>query len=778
MTFRRRETAEIAALGGQRKTSWRRTASGGLAILAFMAGAAACNRNPVAQRQHYMDLGNRYFQEKRYGEAIIEYKNALKGDSTYGEGNYRLGLALLQQGRWGPAADSFSNVIKYSPDNLDARLRLGSIETAGGQYAEAGEQAQEVLNRDSQNASAHLLLGQIQLQQKNFKNADEEFRRASELAPNEAVAYGNMGLAELLNGDYEAAEKNFQRAKELNPKDPQYVVNWANFYRSRQKPERAEQILQQAMTENPTAIEIPFALADLYVYEGRTEDAKRLLDRTAEDSKHYEDPEPKVADFYYLHNDAEAALGLYVPLAQKHPSDKSLVESIVLCYLQLGSWADAERWLDKENKNERDSTYEILRARVYIGEYRMRDAISNLQAVLRNDTGNILAHYYLAQADLKGGDPEGAKAELVGVLELQPGYISALLGLGDLSLQKNDPGVALEYANQIITQSYWMVDAHLLAGNAYILRGNLRAALKEFQIAKSLTPHRPQVEERVGRVLAAEGQYGEAEKAYEDALNTDPGYGLALGGLAESLVARGQTDRAFARINEQVERQPGFCQLHLVRGEFCLTQGNWDCAEQSFQKAIEMNEYDVSGYVGLARLYSAMKRKDDALTEVESAQAKFPEFLPTYIQHAQLLEQREEFERAKEVYRQALQVNSNYVAALNGLAWMYCEHNGPLDEALELAQRAKKQAPDDPHVNDTLAWIYYKQGLYPSAVGLLESAVASDPKNPIFDFHLGIVYLSLGKPDQARRTLQTALRSGLNPEDARAAKQALQKAGA
>jgi tetratricopeptide (TPR) repeat protein len=128
-------------------------------------------------------------------------------------------------------------------------------------------------------------------------------------------------------------------------------------------------------------------------------------------------------------------------------------------------------------------------------------------------------------------------------------------------------------------------------------------------------------------------------------------------------------------------------------------------------------------------------------------------------------------------YQDALQIDPSYVPALNNLAWLYCERGESLNEALELAQQAKKQEPDDAHVNDTLGWIYYKKGLYPSAVGLLESAVAKNPKDPGYQFHLGMVYVNIGKQEQGRKTLQAALRVGLNPEEARAAKEALQKIG-
>ena len=115
--------------------------------------------------------------------------------------------------------------------------------------------------------------------------------------------------------------------------------------------------------------------------------------------------------------------------------------------------------------------------------------------------------------------------------------------------------------------------------------------------------------------------------------------------------------------------------------------------------------------------------------------------------------------------------------SLSNLARLYADHGGSLSDALELAQKAKTEQPDDAGVNDTLGWVYYKQGLYRSAVPALEAAVAKNPQVAKFQFHLGMAYLAVGQPAQAHACLQTALQSGLSSDDARSAQDALQKSG-
>ena len=99
--------------------------------------------------------------------------------------------------------------------------------------------------------------------------------------------------------------------------------------------------------------------------------------------------------------------------------------------------------------------------------------------------------------------------------------------------------------------------------------------------------------------------------------------------------------------------------------------------------------------------------------------------------------------------------------AANNLAYMYAEQGANLDKALQLAISAKKRMPDNPIVDDTIGWIYYKQGHFDLAVTSLESAVKQLRDHAELLVHLGLTYAKLGETQKARETLERALK--LNP---------------
>jgi Tfp pilus assembly protein PilF len=215
----------------------------------------------------------------------------------------------------------------------------------------------------------------------------------------------------------------------------------------------------------------------------------------------------------------------------------------------------------------------------------------------------------------------------------------------------------------------------------------------------------------------------------------------------------------------------------VAKAEVCIALKDWLCAERSYQEVLNLNPYHVNGYLALAHIYAATNRPQSMIQEYENARRKFPEYLPTYALLAQAYEYVGNFEGARQTYQAALKVDPSSYQTMSSLARLDADHGGSLSDALELAQKAKTEQPDDPGVNDTLGWIYYKQGLYRSAVPPLEVAVSRNPRVAKFHFHLGMAYLAAGQTTQAHSSLQTALQSGLTGEEAHSAQDALQKPG-
>ena len=58
---------------------------------------------------------------------------------------------------------------------------------------------------------------------------------------------------------------------------------------------------------------------------------------------------------------------------------------------------------------------------------------------------------------------------------------------------------------------------------------------------------------------------------------------------------------------------------------------------------------------------------------------------------------------------------------------------------------------------DTLGFIYYKKGLYDSAVVEFTNSLKMIPDNAMVRFHLGLTYYNKGNNDRAKKELKKAL---------------------
>jgi tetratricopeptide (TPR) repeat protein len=123
-----------------------------------------------------------------------------------------------------------------------------------------------------------------------------------------------------------------------------------------------------------------------------------------------------------------------------------------------------------------------------------------------------------------------------------------------------------------------------------------------------------------------------------------------------------------------------------------------------------------------------------------------------------LEERRGNWEKAQTLYEKVQNIQPDEPASANNLSYLLLEHGGNVDRALALAQTARRAMPNSVNTADTLAWAYYKKGIYTSAIDLLEENVKKAPQDSTYYYHLGLAYEKSNKVEQARNMLQHAIK--------------------
>jgi len=165
----------------------------------------------------------------------------------------------------------------------------------------------------------------------------------------------------------------------------------------------------------------------------------------------------------------------------------------------------------------------------------------------------------------------------------------------------------------------------------------------------------------------------------------------------------------------------------------------------------------------------SLKRFDEALTlltNIEKLARGDEKILNTffYFRYGATYEEAGRFAEAEKMLRKSIDLDPRHHQALNYLGYMFAEENRNLKEAEKLISTALALSPDNPGYQDSLGWVYHRQGRYEQAKTLFLKALAKVPDNPEILEHLGHAHYQLGETQEALLTWRQAMRHSENPD--------------
>jgi tetratricopeptide (TPR) repeat protein len=331
---------------------------------------------------------------------------------------------------------------------------------------------------------------------------------------------------------------------------------------------------------------------------------------------------------------------------------------------------------------------------------------------------------------------------------------------------------ATDFAEEAIKNGSGSVDPGLLLVRAFIAQGDivhadaaLRPLLAQHQ---GLAP----VQWLSGVVHLAKREMGPARDAFERALQIEPDALEPLDGLIAIDIAAGDPARARARVERRLAQRPDAAVLLLAAKTYQLT-GDPGKAESTLRRAAELDPSNPDPREQLGRLYWSQHRTDLAVGQFQAMANVAPRSATPHTMLAAIFQADKRFTDAQRELERAHQLDPADADAANNLAWLYAEHGGNLDVALQLAQQAKVRWPERPDINDTLGWVYYKRGQPGLAISRFKTCIEREPGASTCHYHLGLAYTKTGEARLARQSLATAVKINPNFEGAQDARRVL-----
>jgi cellulose synthase operon protein C len=739
----------------QRSSFW----YGVLAICLLTAVFTGCSRDPNVRKQKYLESGQRYFDKGRYREAAIQFENAIQVDARFAEAHYKLALTDMKLQQWNDAFQELARTVEIQPDHYRAHLDMANLLIGQHQFNDAKEHLDLLTQKEPNNAEVYVAVANYNAGNNNMSGALAAMQKALQLDPNRQDSYLNMAVLQMRGEQWDAAEASFRKAVELNPKGNNALISLGSFYQLRGRFPEAEQQFRRAVESAPGDPEPRASLARLYMAENKPAEAEEFLKQGKKDFPDNSVGYRMLGDFYFATNQVDKAVTEYGALYQEHPKDIAVKKNYIQLLILKDRLDEARKLNDEVLKATKDDTdAQIYKGQIEIRSGKASAAVSTLQGVLKNEPDNGVAHYQLGLAFDKLGNGR-AEAEWREAVRLRPDITEAHRALAGVAIHRGDATALAQEADQIITLQPESPDGYLLRAVAEIDRKQFTTA--EDYIKKSLekASQNPAAYVQLGNLRMAQKKPAEAQKAYQQGLDQDPNSSDALGGVLNVYLIQKQPDKAIAAANAQLAKNPKNSAFHIILGHL-LEEQKKDLAgaEAEFKRAADLDKNNTEALVRLGMVQNERGAADQALATYLDASQANPKEAIFYLLAGSIYENQRNWDKAKQVYQKALELQPNNALASNNLAYVMLQQGGNVDVALAMAQTARRQLPDNPNSADTLGWAYYHKGVYTSAIDLLKEAVKKDPGNATFNYHLGLAYAKNGQASLARQQLDRVVK--------------------
>jgi tetratricopeptide (TPR) repeat protein len=738
---------------------------------------AACADPEVAKRQAF-ESGNRYFEQGRYGDAIVEYRNAIQRDPRFGEARAKLADAYQ---RIGDVQASYAEHIRAAdllPDNIEVQLRAATYLLLTGQFEDARSRVQRVLEREASNVQALVILGNALAGLRDLDGAIAQIEQAIEIDPSRAGIYANLAGLELAQGDREQARATFQKAVELGPTSVSARIAFGIFLWGIEDRAGAERSLKAALSLDGKHVLANRALANYYIAVGRAPEAEPYLKTLAAEGGAQE--KIALADYYLMSRRLSEATGI-LDAQVREPNSSRTTAELRLAQINYAEkrTADAHATLDKVFAREpRNAAALVMKARWLQAEGKAQDALKYATAATAADPRSASAHYVLGTIQSAVSDFDAATKSFAETLRLNPRAAAAQVQLSRVTLMRGDSQAAVQFARGAVVNDPANPLARLTLARGLLAQGQTAQAETEIAALLKQYPKAASVRSTSAAIKAAKKDFGGARIEYERALDLDADAVDALSGLTALDITQKNLDRARTRVEARLAAQPNRPELLMLAARVYAAERDFGKAELTLQRLINADPANMAGYAMLGQVYMLQRKLDPAKAEFEKRIQLNPKDLPSHVMVALIYEAQNNPAEAKKKYEAVLAINGRSVIAANNLAYLYATSGENLDRALSLAQTAVAQAPDSAAVQDTLGWVYHQKQMPELAIRTFEQSIARDPGNALYHYHLGLAYAKSSDHLRAHRSLETALKLRPNYTEARQALNSISQASA
>jgi Flp pilus assembly protein TadD len=226
-------------------------------------------------------------------------------------------------------------------------------------------------------------------------------------------------------------------------------------------------------------------------------------------------------------------------------------------------------------------------------------------------------------------------------------------------------------------------------------------------------------------------QYEHLDQAldcFERAVAINPSQAGAYYNIGLIYLNRNVLDKAQANLEKAVQLDPSDANacnnLGVVSGE----NGDYDASQRYFEKALSLRPSHLLAVQNLVKLYDYKDRPEDALRILKTAVATEPTSADLHVELGLFLAGKGNLNQADDQFVQALQLQPNNAAAINGRGAIALQRGDAVSASKDF-QQCMQIAPDFDRAYLNMAAVFFNAGRRQEAHNLLAGYLQKHPAN-------------------------------------------------
>lgn len=705
----------------------------------------------------------------------------------------RLGEFEQLRGDAKAAAAAFDEALKLNPLNVEALTGRAALHIAAGRLDAAEKDLRSLQTGGIEHPGLLHMTAALKQARRQMNAALDVAQRLEKLYPR--YFPGWLLLAQLYHGrgNLNLAEQYVSRYLAVQPADRMAALLKADILARTGRAAEIPPLTEPLLARFPQDARLLAVTGQAYLAQGDFRRARTYLEQALAADPGNAGTRARLGRVWLAAGDTDKGLAL---LEEASSADGKSIEADLILVAEYNRLHQYDRALKAiatiERKQPNSALPHRLRAGVYLLEDDREAARQALEQGLRAEPKDLLTATALADLDLAQGQADAARERFRRMLEKDPANTDLMVALAQVAARAQDEQGFVDWLGRAVRAEAKALRPRRLLAEYYLAKGRSDQALALANEAAKANPDDPEALAFLGQMQFASGarenavasfsrlvdmlpdptgalvelaraqialrRYGDARASLAQALEKAPDFPPALKVAGDLELLDGSPAKALAYADKLVGRAPASPTGYVLRGDARMRQRQYGAAVAAYEEALARDARDGAHVIRLHQALLMAGRASEADQRLKGWLDAHPAADAVLSYAAENAVQRRRWEVARDAYEKLLARHPGRLSVLNNLALVYLELADA--RAVATAERAWKQAPDNPYVMDTLGWALTRTGNAEKGRSLLAQAVAKQGDEPSLRYHYAVALAQTGDRLGAARELDAVLRGG------------------